>query len=46
MRGRFTTGMIVGSLLGASTAMLMDMDKRSMKKMKKRMNNMQNKFRV
>lgn len=45
MRGRFTTGMIIGSLIGASTAMLMDVDKKTMKKMRRSANNMQSMFR-
>ncbi|TCK86758.1 hypothetical protein EDC19_2812 [Natranaerovirga hydrolytica] len=42
MEKKFTTGIVVGSLIGASTAMLMDnMDKKTMKSMKKRVSSMQ-----
>ena len=45
MKGRFTTGMVIGSLIGASAAMLMDnMDKKTVRSMKKRFNNMQSMF--
>lgn len=41
MKQRFTTGIFLGGLLGASATMLMEMDKKQLRKMKKRMNNMQ-----
>lgn len=46
MRTRFATGIIVGGLIGASTAMFMDMDKKSVKKLKKRMDTMQSKLKM
>lgn len=44
-RKNFTTGMILGSIVGASSALFMNMDKRQVKKMKKTVNDMQSMMR-